>query len=55
MENAVNTITQTITPETLWGAVAGIMPVVAVILPFALGLYFVRRAIKKGSKAKAGI
>lgn len=55
MENAVNAITTVITAETLWTTVGNIMPVVAILLPFALGLYFVRRAIKKGAKGKAGI
>lgn len=39
----------------LWGVVGDAVPIIGITTLFALGFYLVRRAVKKGSKAKAGI
>ena len=39
----------------LWGVVGENVPLIGITTLFALGFYLVRRAVKKGSKAKAGI
>ena len=46
MENAINTLTTSITTASLWGAFQGVVPVLAVIVPFSLAMYFVRKIIK---------
>lgn len=55
MQDLTTGLTQNITPASLIQPVIDILPWVAGILAVAVGLYFVRRAIKKASKVKAGI
>lgn len=55
MENVVTSLTTELSATNLWGVVGDAVPVIAVTVLFALGFYLVRRAVKKGSKAKAGI
>lgn len=55
MENAVNTISTTLTPAVLWEQVGSIMPVVLGVVVFAFGFYLIRKLIKGFSKGKARI
>lgn len=49
MENAITALTTTVSANSLWGAFAGIVPVLGVIVPVSLGLYFVRRLTNKSA------
>lgn len=57
--NGMNTVVTSLTSElsatNLWGIVGSAIPFIAITVLFALGFYLVRRAVKKASKAKAGI
>lgn len=55
MEAVVSSLTTELSAANLWGVVGQAVPIIAVTVLFALGFYLVRRAVKKGSKAKAGI
>lgn len=46
MENAIGALTTTVTSASLWGAFQGVVPVLAVIVPVSLGLYFARKLIR---------
>lgn len=46
MEGAVNALTSTVTSASLWSSFTGIVPFLAIIIPFSLAIYFVRRMIK---------
>lgn len=55
MENAIGTITETLSPTALWGQVQGIMPFAASMTLFAFGFYLVRRIMSKTRKGKGGV
>lgn len=55
MNAVVSSLTTELSAANLWGVVGNAVPIIAVTVLFALGFYLVRRAVKKGSKAKAGI
>lgn len=44
-----------ITAATFWGVMTDLVPYLVVILPVALGFYFVRKLIKGSAKAKVRI
>ena len=46
MENAITSLTTTVNSASLWGAFQGVVPVLAVIVPVSLGLYFARKLIR---------
>lgn len=54
MDNAINTITTSITADALWGQVGQIMPFVTVIVLFGFGFVLVKRMLnaKKIQKGK---
>lgn len=54
MSGIVSQLTQGITPSTIFAVVSDVMPFVITMIPIALGLYILRRVIKKSSKAKVG-
>lgn len=41
-----------ITADSLWGVLTDLVPFLVIIIPVALGFYFVRKLIKGTSKAK---
>lgn len=43
-----------LTSTAIWGQVAEVAPLVGSLTLVALGIYFVRRAVKKASKGKGG-
>lgn len=55
MQNVVTEFTTGLSGETMWGAFAPVVPLIIAVTVFALGLYFIRRAVRKASKAKPGI
>lgn len=55
MNAVVSSLTTELSAANLWGIVGNAVPIISVTVLFALGFYLVRRAVKKGSKAKAGI
>lgn len=55
MDAVITSLTSELSSANLWGVVGQAVPLIAVTVLFALGFYLVRRAVKKGSKAKAGI
>lgn len=54
MSAIVSQLTQGITPATIFAVVSDVMPFVITMIPIALGLYILRKVIKKASKAKVG-
>lgn len=55
MNTVVTSLTTNLASEDLWGVVGDIVPFLTIGVLFALGLYFVRKAIKGVSKGKARI
>lgn len=55
MDAVITSLTSTLSGENLWAVVGQAVPIIGVTVLFALGFYLVKRAVKKGSKAKAGI
>lgn len=56
MENAITSLTTSVTGASLWASFAGVVPFLAVIIPVSLGLYFVRKLIRgAGNKGKTKI
>lgn len=52
MTEVVSALTSGITAETIFGVVADVIPFVIVIVPVALGLYFLRKLVKGAGKGK---
>ena len=52
MEDVITAITTAITSANLWGVVAVLVPLIALVVLFVLGLGFVRRITKGVSKGK---
>ena len=52
MTEVVSALTTGITAETIFGVVADIIPFVVVMVPIALGLYFLRKLVKGAGKGK---
>lgn len=52
MVDVITAITTAITGVALWGVIEQLVPLIAVVALFSLGLYFVRRAVKGASKGK---
>ena len=55
MENVVTSISSAITGDQMWNAFGTVVPLVAAVTIFALGMYFIRRSIKHASKGKGGV
>lgn len=54
MENAIGTITNSITADALWGQVGTVMPFVVTIITFGFGFIIVKRLLnaRKAMKGK---
>lgn len=52
---ALTDATTGISSATLWGSLTALVPLLKIAIPFALGVYFLRKAIKKIQKGRAGI
>lgn len=55
MSAVVSSLTTTLSAENLWGVFGEAVPIIGVTVLVALGFYLIRKAIKKASKAKAGV
>lgn len=53
--SALTNSTTGLTASTFYGVLTDLVPWLVVIIPVALGIYFLRKAIKGASKAKARI
>lgn len=55
MQAVITSLTTTLSADALWGVFAEVIPIIGITVLVALGFYLVRKAIKKASKAKAGV
>lgn len=52
MEEVITALTTGLTPSTFFEVVADLVPFIIVIVPVALGTYFLRKLVKGAGKAK---
>lgn len=52
MEDVITALTTGLTPAVFLGQIEALVPFIIVIVPIALGLYFLRRLVKGASRAK---
>lgn len=52
---AVTALETAFTADTVWAAITPFIPVVATVTLIALGIYLIRRIVKKVSKGKGGM
>lgn len=52
MDAVISALSTGITSDVLFGTVADLMPFVIVMVPFSLGLYFLRKLIKGAGHGK---
>lgn len=52
---AVDALETAFTVDTVWGAITPFIPVVATVTLISLGVYIIRRIVKKVSKGKGGM
>lgn len=55
MQAVITALTTAVTSSSIFAVVADVMPFLAVIVPVALGVYFLRKLIKGTGKAKVRI
>jgi len=55
MGDFVTAFLDDVTVAALWGSLTGIAEIITLMFLFAIGVYFLQRVIRKGSRAKAGI
>ncbi len=55
MENAISTLSTTVSSASLWGVFASAIPYISVVVLTGFGFYLVRRMIKGLAKGKAKI
>lgn len=52
MSAVISKLTTGLTPETFFSVVADLVPFIVVLVPVALGVYFLRKLVKGAGKAK---
>lgn len=52
MEAVVTAITTGLTPTVIYGQIENVVPVLILLVPIALGLYFLRKLVKGAAKGK---
>lgn len=52
MAAVITALTSALTADTFFGVVKDLMPFLAIIVPVALGVYFLRKLINGAGKAK---
>jgi len=52
MEAIVTAITTGLTPTVMFGTVANLVPIILLLVPVSLGVYFLRKLVKGAGKAK---
>lgn len=52
MESVITALTTALTAETFFSVVADVIPFLGIMVPVALGVYFLRKLVKGAGKAK---
>ena len=52
MAEVITALTTSLTADDFFGVVADLVPFIAIIVPVALGTYFLRKLVKGAGKAK---
>lgn len=52
MEAVISALTSGLTPTVFFDVVADLVPFIVLIVPIALGVYFLRKLVKGAGKAK---
>lgn len=52
MDAVITALTTALTPTVFFGIIADLVPFIVVLVPIALGLYFLRKLVKGASKGK---
>lgn len=52
MASVIEKLTTALTPDKFFTVVADLVPFIAVLVPVALGVYFLRKLVKGAGKAK---
>lgn len=52
MADVITKLTTALTPEKFFTVVADLVPFIAILVPVALGVYFLRKLVKGAGKAK---
>lgn len=55
MDNVITELTTTVSAANLWGIIGSAVPLIAVVVLFALGYRIVRKALKGTSKGKVSM
>lgn len=55
MENVITELTTTVSAANLWGIIGNAVPIIGVVVLFALGYRIVRKALKGTSKGKVSM
>jgi len=52
MADVITAITTALTPAVFYGQIEDLVPFIVVLVPIALGLYFLRKLVKGSAKGK---
>lgn len=52
---AVTALQTAFTPDAIWGTIAPFIPVIGTITLVSLGIYIMRKIVKKAGKGKGGM
>lgn len=52
MDAVITAITTALTPTVFFGVIADLVPLIIVLVPISLGLYFLRKLVKGSAKGK---
>lgn len=52
MDSVITALTTALTPSTFFTVVAQVIPFIGVMVPVALGIYFLRKLVKGAGKGK---
>jgi hypothetical protein len=52
MNDVVTAITTGLTPTVIYGQITTLVPILILLVPIALGLYFLRKLVKGAAKGK---
>lgn len=50
----ISALSTALSADNLWGAVAPVAPLIAILVLFGLGMYVLRKNLKRGGKGKGG-
>lgn len=52
MDTVITALTTDLTPTVFFGIIADLVPLIVVLVPISLGLYFLRKLVKGAAKGK---